>query len=49
MANQDGDIIGRLLQELFSDRDRIKRLLEHLVNQAMLVVGACTPACPERG
>jgi transposase-like protein len=36
MANQDSDVVGRLLQEVFSDRDGAKRLLEHLVNQAMM-------------
>jgi transposase-like protein len=35
MANEDSDVIGRLLQEVFSDRDGAKRLLEHLLNQAM--------------
>ena len=34
MAKVDGDVLGRLLQEVFSDRDGAKRLLEHLVNQA---------------
>lgn len=36
MANQDGDVVGRLLQEVFSNRDGARRLLEYLVNQAML-------------
>jgi len=35
MAKQDGDILGQLLQEVFSDRDGAKRLLEHLLGQAM--------------
>ena len=35
MAKRDDDVIGRLLQEVFSCRDGAKRLLEHLVNQAM--------------
>jgi len=35
MAKQDGDTVAQLLQEVFSDRDGAKRLLEHLVNQAM--------------
>lgn len=35
MANQDGDVVGRLLQEVFSDRDGAKRVLEHLLGQAM--------------
>lgn len=35
MANQNGDVVGRLLQEVFSNRDGAKQLLEHLVNQAM--------------
>lgn len=35
MANKDVDVLGRLLQEVFSDRDGAKRLLEYLLNQAM--------------
>ena len=35
MAKRDDDLIGILLQEVFSSRDGAKRLLEHLVNQAM--------------
>jgi putative transposase len=35
MANQDGDVVGRLLQEVFSNRDGAKRLLEHLLERAM--------------
>ena len=35
MANQDGDVLGRLLQEVFSASDGAKRLLEHLLNHAM--------------
>ena len=35
MANQDGDVLGSLLQEVFSDRGGAKRLLEHLLQQAM--------------
>lgn len=35
MAKQDGDILGRLMQEVFASRDGAKRLLEQLVNQAM--------------
>lgn len=35
MAKDDGDVIGRLLQEVFAESDGVKRLLEHLLNQAM--------------
>ena len=35
MANQDGDVLGQLLQEVFSTPDGAKRLLEHLLNHAM--------------
>ena len=35
MANQDGDVLGRLLQEVFAQPEGAKRLLEHLLNQAM--------------
>lgn len=35
MANKDVDVLGQLLQEVFSNRDGAKRLLEHLLNQAM--------------
>ncbi len=35
MAKQDSDVVGRLLQEVFSQPDGAKRLLEHLLNQAM--------------
>lgn len=35
MAKQDGDILGRLMQEVFASRDGAKRLLEQLLNQAM--------------
>jgi len=35
MANQDGDVLGRLLQEVFSEPGGAKRVLEYLVNQAM--------------
>jgi putative transposase len=35
MAKQDGDVVGRLLQEVFGQPDGVKRLLEHLLNQAM--------------
>ena len=35
MAKGDDDVIGRLLQEVFASRDGARRLLEHLVNQAM--------------
>jgi transposase-like protein len=35
MADQDGDVVARLLQEVFSDRGGAKRLLEHLLGQAM--------------
>ena len=35
MAQLDSDIIGQLLQEVFTNRDGLKDLLEHLLNQAM--------------
>ena len=35
MAKADGDVLGQLLQEVFSAPDGAKRLLEHLLNQAM--------------
>jgi putative transposase len=35
MAKVDGDDLGRLLQEVFSAPDGAKRLLEHLLTQAM--------------
>ena len=35
MAKDNNDIIGRLLQEVFSNRDGLKRFLEEIVNQAM--------------
>jgi len=35
MAKQNSDVVSRLLQEVFSHRDGAKRLLEHLLNQAM--------------
>lgn len=35
MANRNNDIIGRLLQEVFHEPAGAKRLLEHLLNQAM--------------
>jgi len=35
MASQDGDVLGRLMQEVFSQPDGGKRLLEHLLSQAM--------------
>jgi transposase-like protein len=35
MAKEDGDVLGQLLQEVFSASDGAKRLLEHLLNQAM--------------
>ena len=35
MAELDSDVMGLLLQEVFSHRDGAKRLLEHLLNQAM--------------
>ena len=35
MANKDGDVLGRLLQEVFAQPDGAKRLLEHLLGQAM--------------
>jgi len=35
MAKADGDVIGRLLQEVFQERDGLKGLLEHLLNQTM--------------
>ena len=35
MADVDGDVLGRLLQEVFAEPDGAKRLLEHLLSQAM--------------
>jgi len=35
MAKLNSDVVSRLLQEVFSHRDGAKRLLEHLLNQAM--------------
>jgi transposase-like protein len=35
MAKDDDDVLGRLLQEVFGQPDGAKRLLEHLLNQAM--------------
>jgi putative transposase len=35
MAKRDSEVVSRLLQEVFSAPDGAKRLLEHLVNQAM--------------
>ena len=35
MAKDNSDIIGQLLQEVFTDRDGLKQVLEALVNQAM--------------
>jgi transposase-like protein len=35
MAEKNGDVLGRLLQEVFSAPDGAKRLLEHLLAQAM--------------
>jgi len=35
MAKDNNDIIGQLLQEVFSEKDGMKRFLEEVVNQAM--------------
>jgi len=35
MAEMNGDVLGRLLQEVFAVPDGAKRLLEHLLGQAM--------------
>ena len=35
MAENDGDVVGRLLQEVFSSADGPKLLLEHLLNRGM--------------
>jgi transposase-like protein len=35
MAKDEGDILGRLLQEVFAQSDGVKRLLEHLLSRAM--------------
>jgi transposase-like protein len=35
MAKDEGDVLGRLLQEVFAEADGAKRLLEHLLAQAM--------------
>jgi putative transposase len=37
MAGSDSDVLGRLLQEVFSAPEGAKRVLEHLLNQAMQV------------
>ena len=35
MAKDKNDVIGQLLQEVFSNKDGMKRFLEVVVNQAM--------------
>ena len=40
MANSDSDVMERLLQEVFSTSEGAKRVLEHLLNQAMQVEAA---------
>jgi transposase-like protein len=35
MAQMDSEVIGRFLQEIFSNPEGVKRLLEHLLNSAM--------------
>ena len=35
MAKQDSDVLGGLIQEVFAQPDGAKRLLEHLLGQAM--------------
>jgi putative transposase len=35
MAKTDSDVIGQLLQEVFSNRDGLKKLLQQLLNQTM--------------
>lgn len=35
MANSDSAVIGQLVQEVFSNRDGLKQLLEHLLNATM--------------
>lgn len=35
MAKFDSDVIGQLLQEVFTNREGLKDLLEHLINSAM--------------
>ena len=35
MAETNADVLGRLLQEVFSQKDGAKRLLEHLLQAAM--------------
>jgi transposase-like protein len=37
MAEGNGDVVGQLLQEVFAERDGLKRLLEVLVNTTMQV------------
>ena len=37
MAEKNGDVVGHLLQEVFAERDGLRRLLEVLVNAAMQV------------
>jgi transposase-like protein len=47
MAERNGDVLGQLLQEVFADRDGAKRLLEHLLEQAMAAeVSAHVAASP---
>ncbi len=36
MAKVNGDVLVELIQEVFSERDGAKRLLEHLLEQAMV-------------
>jgi len=49
MANMDGDVLGQLLQEVFAQKDGVKRLLEHLLGQAMAAeVGAHVGAEPSQ-
>ncbi len=35
MAETNGDALGQLLQEVFSQKDGVKQLWEHLLRQAM--------------
>ena len=49
MAKQDGDVMGRLLQEVFAKPDGARRLLEHLLDAAMQAeVGLHLGAAPHQ-
>jgi putative transposase len=49
MADVDGEVLGGLLQEVFAEPDGAKRLLEHLLSQAMAAeVSAHVAAAPHQ-